>query len=295
MKYLFFIFSQTSRNILSSWSMQLMTMLTVTLSVLIFSFFYLLYGNMLQSGDQLINDIKLIVYLKDNPSPVMKEELEAKIQEFNPVDTIEFVSPRQALGKLETQLGPEKDILADLDPDFLPYSIEISPHKDLEHLSQIRKFAEYLENLPAARKVQYGKGWVERFDQFANLLRLIVFLSGALLILTTMFMVSYTIRLTLVARQDELKILRYLGATNSYIKVPILIEGFLLGLTGAITGLIALYILFSWMQSNFKGEGLLNFFQLNFLSWPHIAVILLASVFLCSSGSLISIRKLLKI
>lgn len=295
MKYLSFIFSQTSRNILSSWTMQLMTMLTVTLSVLIFSFFYLLYNNMLQSGEQLVNNIELIVYLKDEPSPVMKEELENKIKAFNPVEKIEFTAPRQAYKELESQLGPEKNILAGLSPSFLPHSIKISPHKDLRHLSQIRKFAEYLEGLPASKKVQYGRDWVKRFDQFAGLLRLVVLLSGALLILTTMFMVSYTIRLTLVARQDELKILRYLGATNSYIKVPILIEGFLLGLTGALTGLGALYLLFRWMQGNFSGEGLLNFFQLSFLPWSHVLAILLAAICLCSSGSLISIRKLLRI
>ncbi len=295
MRYLSFIFSQTSGNILSSWTMQLMTMLTVTLSVLIFSFFYLLYNNMMQSSNQLIKDIQLIVYLNDAPSPVMQEELANKIQEFNQVDKIEFVSPQQAFKELKAQLGPEKDILTDLDPSFLPHSIKISPHKDLRHLSQIRKFAKYLEDLSSTQKVQYGRRWVERFDRFTNLLRLIVFLSGALLILTTMFMVSYTIRLTLVARQDELKILRYLGATNSYIKVPILIEGFLLGLTGALTGLGALYLLYGWMQINFGGEGPLEFFHLSFLSWPHLLAIILTAIILCSSGSLISIRKLLKI
>ncbi|MFO7760579.1 MAG: permease-like cell division protein FtsX [Desulfobia sp.] len=295
MRYLSFIFSQTSRNILSSWTMQLMTMLTVALSVLIFSFFYFLYSNMLQSGDRLTSDIKLIVYLNDKPSPVIKDEIEKKIIEFNPVKKIEFISPGRAFKELESQLGSEKDILTGLNPDFLPYSIKISPHKDLKHLSQIRKFAEYLEGLPATRKVQYGRDWLERFDQFARLLRLIVFLSGALLILTTMFMVSYTIRLTLVSRQDELKILRYLGASNSYIKTPILIEGFLLGLTGTLTGLGALYLLFKWMQNNFTGEGLLNFFQLSFLPWSHTFAILLAAVLLCSSGSLLSIKKLLKI
>ncbi|MFP3984086.1 MAG: cell division protein FtsX [Desulfurivibrionaceae bacterium] len=295
MRYLSFIFSQTSRNILSSWSMQAMTMLTVALSVLIFSFFYFLYNNMIDSGNQVVKDIKIMAYLDDQPSRAMKDELETRIKKFNPVEKIEFVAPPQAFQELESQLGSEKDILADLDPAFLPYSIKITPKKDLKHLSRIKNFAEYLEGLPSVGKVQYGRGWLERFDQFANLLRLVVILSGALLILNTLFMVSYTIRLTLVARQEELKILRYMGATNSYIKIPILIEGFLLGLVGALTGLGALYLLFGWMQNNFRGEGLLNFFQLSFLPWPHIIGILLAAVLLCSSGSMISIRKLLKI
>ncbi|MGM0680873.1 MAG: permease-like cell division protein FtsX, partial [Thermodesulfobacteriota bacterium] len=93
-----------------------MTMLTVALSVLIFSFFYFLYSNMLQSGDRLTSDIKLIVYLNDKPSPVIKDEIEKKIIEFNPVKKIEFISPGRAFKELESQLGSEKDILTGLNP-----------------------------------------------------------------------------------------------------------------------------------------------------------------------------------
>ena len=81
--------------------------------------------------------------------------------------------------------------------------------------------------------MQYGQEWVERFYYFTRLLSIVVFLSGSLLILTTIFMVSYTIRLTIFGRQAELELLKLVGATNNYIRTPFLIEGVLQGFIGS--------------------------------------------------------------
>ena len=107
-------------------------------------------------------------------------------------------------------------------------------------------------------------------------------------------MVSSTLRLTLYTRQDELKVLRYLGATNSYIKGPVLLEGFALGLFGASLGLAALYFLFQWIRTTFSSAGFLNLFHLQFLPATNSAIILVGSIMLCTLGSLLSIRRLLK-
>ena len=295
MKYLSFIFNQTGRNLRHSWGMQLMTMLTVTLSVLIFSFFYLVYTNMVQAGARLGEELRLIVYLESEFSPEQQKQFIKKVESFGQVEKIVFISPDDSFERLAQQLGNDRDVLEDLDASFLPHSVEIYPHKSFKDLTRIKDFSDYLSNLPGTIKVQYGHGWVERFGYFIKLLRVIVILSGTLLILTTMFMVSYTLRLTLYARQQELKVLRYLGATNSYIKGPVLIEGFSLGLLGASFGLFALYFLFQWIKTQFSGPGFMSIFQFSFLPWSNTAMILVTSILLCTFGTLISIRKLLKI
>ncbi|MEW6520933.1 MAG: permease-like cell division protein FtsX [Thermodesulfobacteriota bacterium] len=294
MRFALFIFTQTMRNIRHSWGVQLMTLLTVVLSVLIFSFFYLIYSNMLQAGEKFGEELRLTVYLQASLSPAQQQEFTEKVAAFGKVDRISFITPEQAFQRLARQLGNDSDVLADLNPAFLPFSAEIHPHKDIRNLTRIKEFAEYLKNLPGAQKVQYGQAWVERFGHFIKLLRFIVIISGTLLILTTMFMVSNTLRLTLYARQDELKVLRYLGATNSYIKGPVLIEGFALGLFGAGLGLAALFFLFQWIRNHFSSAGFLQLFELRFLPMTNSAIILLGSIMLCTLGSLLSIRRLLK-
>ncbi len=295
MNFWFAVFRQTGRNLRQTWSSQFMTFLTVSLSVLIFAFFSLVYTNMIGAGDRLTDDLSLIVYLEDEPGPAMQEQLRRKILNFDKVEELRFVSKKEAYERFAEQLGKDSDVLNDMPKDFLPASIEIVPLRSLRGYAQIKLFSEYLASLPGTEKVQYGQEWIERFYHFVRLVTIVVFLSGTLLILTATFMVAYTIRLTILGRQDELELLKLVGATNKYIQTPFLIEGVLQGLLGSVIGLIALYGLFQWISARFTGPGILNFFQFNFFSPIIIICIILASISLCTFGSYTSIRKFLQI
>ena len=295
MKFFSNILLQTSRNLQKTWATQFMTLLTVSLSVLIFSFFFLIYTNMIKAGERLGDDLRLTIYLEEEPVLEMQSQLVRKITNFNQVEEIRFTSRDDAYNRLATQLGDNVDVLDDLDPSFLPPSIEVYPKKSLSSLAQIKRFSEYLSTLPGAIKVQYGQEWIERFNYFTKLLRIIVLLSGALLILTTTFMVAYTIRLAVVARQAELEILRLLGATNGYIRTPFLIEGFLQGLLGSTLGLSALFFLFRWIELHFSGPGFLQLVEFTFFSPAIIGIIIAASITLCTGGSFSSMRKFMRI
>ncbi len=295
MRYLTYLLKQTSRNIKKTWGTQVMTLLTVSLSVLIFAFFFLVYSNLLKAGAKLGDDLRLTVYLEEEVVPEMQVQLKNKITDFSEVEKIVFVSRQEAFDRLTTQLDAEHDVLHDLGPTFLPPSIEVYPLKHLKNLTLIKQFSDYLMTLPGAQKVQYGQGWVERFGYFTKLLRFIVFLSGTLLILSTLFMVSYTIRLTVFTRQEELEILRLLGATNSYIQGPLLLEGVLQGVIGSALGVCSLYLLYSWIQMRFSGPAFLNLLELSFFPPLTTITIIVTSMLLCTGGSLVSIRKFLRI
>ncbi len=272
-----------------------MTLLTVSLSVLIFAFFFLIYNNMLSVGDKLGDDLQLIVYLEEEPGPEMQEQLRKKILAFDDVEEIRFISKAEALRKFSDQLGDDRDVLDDMPQDFLPASIEVVPLKNLRSLSQVKLFSEYLAKLPAAEKVQYGQDWIERFYYFTRLISIIVLLSGGLLILTSVFMVSYTIRLTILGRQAELELLKLVGATNYYIRTPFLIEGLLQGFIGSILGLISLYSLFQWIKLKFSGPGIMSLFEFAFFQATTISTIIAVSIVLCAVGSYTSMQKFLRI
>ncbi|RWX52315.1 cell division transport system permease protein, partial [Candidatus Electrothrix marina] len=206
MKFLFAVLSQTWRNIIETWRSQLLSLVTITLSVLIFAFFYLVYMNALHAGDLLNNDLRLIVYLEEQPDHSLQEEYRHKIEKFDQVERIEFVSRLEAYDRFKEQLNENEDVLQEIPHDFLPPSIEIFPKRSLDTLSRIKLFSEYLQSLPGVLKVQYGREWVERFYSFIQLLRIIVLLSGALLILTTTFMMGHSIRLTMLTRKKELEL-----------------------------------------------------------------------------------------
>lgn len=289
------VMRQVGRNLRQTWMSQMMTLLTVSLSVLIFTLFYLIYTNMLTVGDQLGDDLRLIVYLEEEPIPEMQAQLRNKITSFDDVEDITFVSREEAYEKFSAQLGNDRDVLADMPRDFLPASIEVTPLKTLRSLNQIKLFSEYLSKLPGAMKVQYGKDWMERFYNFNRLLSIIVVLSGSLLILTTVFMVAYTIRLTIFGRQDELELLKLVGATNGYIRTPFLLEGLFQGLFGSIMGIAALYALFRWITEKFSGPGFLSMIEFTFFPPLTVATVIGVSVLLCTVGSHTSMQKYLRI
>ena len=86
---------------------------TVLLSVLIFSFFYLTYANAIQVGAGMGNDLRLVVYLNEDPPPALQEEYRHRIEQFDAVDRIEFVSSDEALQRFSKQLGSDSDVYSD--------------------------------------------------------------------------------------------------------------------------------------------------------------------------------------
>lgn len=295
MSFWFTVIRQVGRNLRQTWGSQLMTLLTVSLSVLIFAFFYLIYTNMLTLGDKLGDDLSLIVYLEEEPGPELQQQLRNKIITFDEVEEIRFISRSEAYERFAKQLGQNQDVLNDMPKDFLPPSIEVIPMKNLRSLNQVKLFSTYLSKLPGTLKVQYGQDWVERFYYFTKLLSIIVLLSGTLLILTTIFMVAYTIRLTMHGRQAELELLKLVGATNNYIRTPFLLEGVLQGGLGSSFGIFSLYMLFQWIKLKFSGPSFLNLFEFSFFS-PEVSVtIVAASILLCTLGSFSTMQKFLRI
>lgn len=295
MSFWFSIMRQVGRNLRQTWGSQLMTLLTVSLSVLIFAFFYLIYANMLNLGDKLGDDLSLIVYLEEEPGPELKQQLTKKIRTFDDVESIRFISRAEAYKRFAKQLGDNQDVLNDMPKDFLPASIEVVPLKNLRSLNQVKLFSAYLARLPGTLKVQYGQDWVERFYYFTKLLSIIVLLSGTLLILTTIFMVAYTIRLTILGRQAELELLKLVGATNNYIRTPFLLEGLLQGILGSSLGIASLFLLFQWIKNRFSGPGFLNLFEFSFFSPGVCITIIGVSILLCTIGSYTTMQKFLRI
>ncbi len=294
MSFLFAVLRQVFRNFRQTWVSQIMTLLTVSLSVFIFAFFYLVYINTLSIGDKLGYDLRLIVYLEEEPIPELQEQLRRKILAFDEVEDIRFVSKAEAFDRFKEQLGDDQDVLDDMPEDFLPASIEVVPLKNLRSLNQVKLFSEYLSKLPGTIKVQYGQDWIERFYYFTRLVSIIVVLSAGLLILTSIFMVSYKIRLTIIGRRAELELLRLVGATNSYIKTPFLIEGILHGLLGSSLGLAALFGLYYWIKLKFSGPGILKLFEFSFFQPPALIMLGIVSILLCTTGSYSSMKKYLR-
>ena len=290
MRFFTTVLLHTGRNLLLTWKSQFMSFFTVMLSVLIFAFFYLTYANAVQVGTEMGNDLRLVVYLDEDPPAPLQEEYRRRILKFDQVERIEFVGSKEAFERFSKQLGSDSDVLNGVPDDFLPPSIEVYPQRSLDSLARIKRFSDYLETLPGVLKVQYGKEWIDHFHAFIQLMRIVITLSGVLLVITSTFMVAYTIRLSLFSRRKELELLRLVGATTNYIRMPFLLEGALMGLCGSAAGIFALDLLYRWIKLQFAGPALFSLVPFTFLSWPVVVAIIAAATLLCAIGSFRSTR-----
>ena len=156
--------------------------------------------------------------------------------------------------------------------------------------------------LPGVDDVFYGQEWLEKFSGFISLLKLSGLIMGLFLLLTTTFIISNTIRLALYARKEELEIMKLLGATDSYMKLPFLIEGLLQGLAGAAMALVSLYAIYRLFALKLTGANSLSLitlstgsFQLSFLSLETMFYLLICGMALGLWGSFVSLGRFLKV
>ncbi|MDA8164649.1 MAG: permease-like cell division protein FtsX, partial [Desulfobacteraceae bacterium] len=124
MRFFKAILTQTGRNFRKTWPTQLFTFLSVTLAVLIFLFFFLVYTNLVRASGALGGELRLTLYFGEELAPPLRQQLIEKIQKYGEAKQIVYVSSKEAFARLSRQLGADRDVLAGLDPSFMPPALE---------------------------------------------------------------------------------------------------------------------------------------------------------------------------
>ncbi|MCK4603184.1 MAG: ABC transporter permease, partial [Deltaproteobacteria bacterium] len=227
---------------------QLITTMVVSLSILIFAFFTLLYFNLQHFVDRFGAELGLVVFLTEDTPKDRIPSLYQKLTGLSEVEEVTYISSEEAFGRLEKLLKDEKEVLEGVDPQFLPPSFEIQVNRAVFQLKRIKQLAGEIDKWPEVSKVQFGQEWIDRLYVFSGLVRIIVAITGLLLLFTAAFVVTNTIKLTVYARQEELKIIRLVGATNIFIQGPFLVEAFLQGLLGSSLAIGVVFACYRFVQ-----------------------------------------------
>ncbi len=274
---------------------QIMTTMVVSLSLLILTFFCLFSINLQHFVERFGNELGVVVFLKQGIPQERIPILYQKITGLKGVEAVKYVSPEEAFKRLQSYLKDEREVLEGVDPRFLPPSFEIQVNRAVFNLARIKQVAGEIEQWPEVSKVQYGREWIDRLEAFSGIVRKIVAISGLLLMLTAAFVVANTIKLTVYARQEELEILRLVGATNSFIQGPFLIEAFLQGLAGSGIALSIVFGTYAYLEKMLGASSMFKNFELSFLPWQYVAAIISSSVILCVMGTALAMRRFLRL
>jgi cell division transport system permease protein len=266
----------------------------ITLSVLIVNTFGLF---VLNAGD-LINSwkkgIRVMAYLKPGISSEKLLAVEIKIRGLKGVQGVSFISKESAFAFLKDRMKGQSSLLENLEENPLPDSFEISLVPELHNFHEIEALANQIQADPYIVDVEYGQAWLKQFVYLFELFRLAAFGIGGLFFMASVFIIGNTIRLLLYSRREEIEIMRLIGASDGFIKMPFYIEGAMLGGLGGVIGLAGSYIGYLTLSSNMAQGFSSAFFHIRFFSFNAIAGILISSILAGWLGCFLSLKQFLK-
>lgn len=270
------------------------TIITIAIAILIVSAFVLFLKNANHVMNAWQKGIRVMAYLQpDTPEP-MVSDIKIKIKSMYGVQTVRFISKHEALNLIKKQMNRQASLFENLKENPLPDAFEIRMITSSQNQDKVEALAAQLESLPQIEEVEYGQKWIGKFTGFFNLFKFVGYAMGGLFFIAAALIVANTNRLVLYSRRDEIEIMRIIGATNRFIKVPFYIEGLIQGALGGFFGLVALFIAFLFISSNVEQSLASGFFTIQFLSAGTFFGIILCSTFLGWLGCYISLKQFLQ-
>lgn len=285
-------FKSLGRN---SW-MTIASVSAVTVTLLLVGVFSVIMMNLNKLASDLENDVEIRVMIDIIPDEaqmdIVENQLIDKIQGMEDVEEVTYSSKKEELNKLIKDFGDELSLFEQNNPLYnVLYVKAVDPLKTAEVAKQIA-------NLDHIQEVKYGEGKVEKLFNVLAIARNVGLALILGLLFTAMFLISNTIRITITARKDEIEIMKLVGATNSFVRIPFVLEGMWLGIIGSVipitTVSFAYYKIHELLAPRLKGE-LIQILDTSPLLFQVNGLILLIGIFIGIWGSFMSVRKFLKI
>lgn len=283
------VYTSFKRNI---W-MTLASIFTVVLSLFILGFFSIVILNLNKMADTLESQVQISVYLKDDLSQEEIDETKETLSKIEGLQDIKFTTREEAMENFKERLGDQQfllDALDDTNPLLDSFSLTVTSPQ------QVKTIADTVVALDSVESASYSQDIINHLFNLTHLIRLI---GVALIILLTgaaIFIISNTIRLTVFARRKEIAIMKYVGATDWFIRWPFLLEGICLGFIGGGLATIFLYIVYNQVTQEIYEA--MAFFPLipqhPFIDYISLAI-LVAGIIIGALGSTISLKRFLKV
>lgn len=291
MRRIAYLVKESMTNIRLNRTTTLVAVASTAFTLACFGVFLLLYLNLRGVVSSLQDDIKIVVYLHDGLSAQGLSDLQQRLKGEREVATLSYVSKEQALADFREQFPSEYHLLQGLGENPLPASFVVTLAPRFRSSEAVRQWAKRLTTVAGVAQVQYSRDWIENLATVIGFIELGAVAVGSILSAASVTIIASTIRLTLLARRDEIEILRLVGATGAFIKVPYLLEGAVLGAVGGLLSLAILrggFDLFKLQlgpTGRFLGvESWLNFFP------DHVSLLIIgAGLALGFTGSLVSL------
>lgn len=287
-------FREGLKNLIRNGWMTFASVSAVAITLLILGVSLVIALNAENMSSYVAGQLEVDVFLQQNLTDTQGMQVANQIKTMPGVKSVQFVTKAQGLQDLEKRLGPQYGNLLTGIQNPLPDKVIVKATDPKQTLA----LANQIKGISGVAKVNDGQSFVERFFQLMDVIRNIGLVFVVALVITAMFLISNTIKITIFSRRREIEIMKLVGATNWFIRWPFLTEGMLIGAFGA--ALPFAVILFAYHSIYVRMGGL---FQV--LTFPLVTTASLASkmalilfglgLFIGIWGGIMSVRKFLRV
>lgn len=277
----------TYRNML----MSLASVGVVTASMVVLGIFLVIAINLTHNTELLKQQPQMQVFCNHELDNRQVAEVEQTIKNDSRVKKYIYVSKKEALEKAKELLGNDQDVIEGLGEEFMPESFIIQ----LNNLADIKTVVGSFENIQGVEKVKFSEKRVDMVLKVGTWVQVGNVVLTIILLAVSMFIISNTIKLTVFARRKEINIMKYIGATDWFIRWPFVVEGVIIGFVGAALGYVVVSIVYGLFSGNYAEAINISFVNLGDIQTNVIYTLLLVGVVVGALGSTISIRKYLRV
>lgn len=244
-------FRDAFKSVIRNFSLSLASITCITITLIIIAAALLLSNNVKNFTNEIEKDVTIVAFLDSDVKDDVRENFETSIKKNLNIETFNYKSKTEVKNEMARENKTFSSVLAEWDDASNPlkdtYTIKVRDVKD------IGKTAKEIEKMDGVSSVQYGEGLVEKLVGVFDAIEKITYVAALALIIVTIFLIINTIKLTIFSRKREIGIMRLVGASNSRIKLPFVIEGIILGMIGSIIPILVVVFGYTALYDYFGG------------------------------------------
>lgn len=266
---------------------------TVACLIIVGSFSILMY-NLNIMVEKLNQTNEVLAYVDETMTDAEAKSVGTKINMIDNIMQSDYISREEALASFVEEHGEDSSSFQGVNPEDLRHRFRVV----LEDNSKMTETVAQLEQIPGVVAIDAEYELAEGFTTISNVLHFVSFAIIAVLLVVSLLIISNTVRLSMYDRKDEIAIMKMVGATNGFIKMPFVVEGFCLGIIGAAIAFGLEWLMYDGMIAKIAqvdALGLFEFVPFVQLLMPMVSTFIAAGLFVGIVGSLTSIRKFLNV
>ncbi|MDD5836525.1 MAG: permease-like cell division protein FtsX [bacterium] len=287
-------FRDALRSVIRNFSLSIASITCIAITLILVALSIVISANVNHFTATLEKTLNIVVYLNEDVTSEREKEIEEEIKSLKNYDTLIYKSKDQWKEEMQQTSDELNTTLSYLDENPLLDSIIVKVD-DIKSLSTV---AGAIKNIEGVKSAKYGEDTVDKMVFMFDIIQKVTIVIVCALILVTAFLISNTIKLTIFSRKNEIEIMRLVGTSNFAIRQPFIIEGFILGVIGAIIPVIITvygYILFYDHFDGYLFSHIIELIRPMNLVWFVSLILVVVGGIVGMFGSARAVRKYLKI